>query len=49
MKDLFDDLYVFEMANNHQGRVEHGQNIIDAVARVARTHKIKAAVKLQLR
>ncbi len=47
--DLFDDLYIFEMANNHQGSVEHGLRIVDAVARIARTHKIKAAVKLQFR
>ena len=49
MNDLLDDLYVFEMANNHQGRVEHGLAIIDAVARLARSHRIKAAVKLQFR
>ena len=30
--DLFDDLYIFEMANNHQGSVEHGLRIVDAVA-----------------
>ena len=49
MNDLLDDLYIFEMANNHQGKVSHGLAIIDAVARLARTHKIKAAVKLQFR
>jgi sialic acid synthase SpsE/quercetin dioxygenase-like cupin family protein len=49
MNDLLDDLYIFEMANNHQGSVEHGLAIVDAAARLARTHKVKAAVKLQFR
>jgi sialic acid synthase SpsE/mannose-6-phosphate isomerase-like protein (cupin superfamily) len=49
MKTLLDQLYIFEMANNHQGSVEHGLKIIDATAKIARKHHIKAAVKLQLR
>ncbi len=49
MNDLLDDLYILEMANNHQGSVAHGLAIIDAAARAARKHKIKAAVKLQFR
>jgi sialic acid synthase SpsE/mannose-6-phosphate isomerase-like protein (cupin superfamily) len=49
MNEVLDNLYVFEMANNHQGSVEHGLRIIDAVARISRKHRIKAAVKLQLR
>jgi sialic acid synthase SpsE/mannose-6-phosphate isomerase-like protein (cupin superfamily) len=49
MNDLLDDLYIFEMANNHQGSVDHGLAIIDAAARLARETKIKAAVKLQFR
>jgi N-acetylneuraminate synthase len=49
MNQLLDDLYVFEMANNHQGSVEHGLAIVDAVARLARSRRIKAAVKLQFR
>ena len=24
-----EDLFIFEMANNHQGSIEHGKNIID--------------------
>ncbi len=49
MNEVLDNLYVFEMANNHQGDVEHGLRIVEAVARIARTHKIKAGVKLQFR
>src|SRR3989344_7470135 len=45
----FKNLFVFEMANNHQGSVEHGKRIINAVANVAAKHGIRAAVKLQFR
>lgn len=49
MSKLFHDLFIFEIANNHQGSVEHGLAIVNAVARIARTKNIKAAVKLQYR
>lgn len=45
----FEDLFVFEMANNHQGELEHGLRIIDEMARLAERHGVRAAVKLQLR
>lgn len=48
-KTTFDDLHIFEMANNHQGDVAHGLAIIDAAADLARRHGVKAAVKLQFR
>lgn len=46
---LFNDLFIFEMANSHQGSVEHGIDIIKAMSRIARKYNIKAAVKLQYR
>lgn len=49
MKSMFESLYVFEMANNHQGSVDHGLRIIREVAKVARRHGVKAAVKFQYR
>ena len=49
MTDLFDELFTFEMANNHQGSVAHGLKIIEAMARIGRTHQVKVAVKLQFR
>ena len=49
MNEVLDNLYVFEMANNHQGSVEHGLRIIEAAARISHTHKIRGAVKLQFR
>ncbi len=47
--DLFDNLFIFEMANSHQGSVEHGIDIIRAMGRIARKYNIRAAVKLQYR
>lgn len=47
--NIFDDLIIFEMANSHQGDVEHGLNIIKAMGEIARKHSVKAAVKLQYR
>ena len=48
-KDILEDLYIFEMANSHQGSVEHGLDIIHEMGKIARNHNIKAAVKLQYR
>lgn len=41
--------YVFEMANNHQGSVEHAKLIIDKFASLAKSKNITAAIKLQFR
>src|SRR5262245_43135442 len=50
MTSTFPDLlFVFEMANNHQGDVEHGLRIISEMGTIAGRHGIKAAVKLQYR
>ena len=49
MTTPFQDLFIFEMANNHQGSVEHGRRIIDAMAQIAERHGIRAAVKFQYR
>lgn len=45
----FNDLFIFEMANNHQGSVEHGIKIIEAMGAIAKKYQINAAVKLQYR
>lgn len=49
MTNLFHDLFIFEMANNHQGIVEHGLNIIKRMSAIARKHNIRAGVKFQYR
>jgi len=45
----FQDFFIFEMANNHQGDVNHGIKIIKEMAKVARKYSLNAAVKLQYR
>lgn len=45
----FKDLFVFEMANNHQGDLEHGRHIIQEMAKLAKKHNIRAAIKFQFR
>ena len=45
----FEDLFVLDLANNHQGSVEHGRAIIDRCAAAAREHGIRAAIKFQFR
>ena len=49
MSRLFDGLFIFELANNHQGDVDHGIRIIREVAKVARRYGLRGAVKLQYR
>ena len=47
--DIFDELFVLELANNHLGRVERGLKIISAYAQVVRFNNVRAAIKLQFR
>jgi len=42
-------LFLFDMANSHQGSMEHGLKIIEAIAAIAREKKIAAAIKFQFR
>lgn len=46
---LFENLFVFDMANNHEGSVELGSQIIDAMGGIAETYSLNAGVKLQYR
>jgi sialic acid synthase SpsE/quercetin dioxygenase-like cupin family protein len=48
-EDFFKNLFIFEMANNHQGDVAHGINIIKEMGKIARKYNLNAAVKLQYR
>jgi sialic acid synthase SpsE len=48
-KDLFENLFVLELANNHWGSVDRGLKIIRDHGTVARYNNVKAAIKLQFR
>ena len=45
----FNDLVVFEMANNHQGSLEHGLRIIREMGAITKKYNLNAALKLQYR
>ena len=48
-REIFEDLFVLEMANNHRGNLERGLKIITDFGRVVRFNNVRAAIKLQLR
>jgi len=48
-RDVFEDLFVLELANNHWGRLERGKRIVDDFAKVVRYNGILASIKLQFR
>ncbi|HEU5304191.1 MAG TPA: N-acetylneuraminate synthase family protein, partial [Gemmatimonadales bacterium] len=45
----FRNLFVLDLANNHQGQVGHGLRIIHEVAQVVHARGARAALKFQLR
>lgn len=45
----FRELFILELANNHQGSLEHGTRIIREHAAVVRRHGVRAAMKFQFR
>lgn len=48
-RDLFENLFVLELANNHWGSEERGLKIIRDHATVVRYNNVRAAIKLQFR
>ena len=45
----FNDLFTYDIANNHQGDLEHGLNIIAALGEVNRKAAVRGALKFQFR
>lgn len=48
-KNIFDNLFVLELANNHWGDLERGKEIIRQFAKVVKENNVRAAIKLQFR
>ncbi|HEX8835280.1 MAG TPA: N-acetylneuraminate synthase family protein [Abditibacteriaceae bacterium] len=48
-RNIFDELFVLEMANNHWGDVNRGLKIIKDFGKVVRYNGVRAAIKLQFR
>ncbi len=49
MNNIFNDLFILELANNHWGSVTRGKKIIKQFASVVKANNVKAAIKLQFR
>lgn len=47
--DIFENLFVLDIAGNHRGNVERGLKIINDFSKIIKQNKVKAALKLQLR
>jgi sialic acid synthase SpsE len=47
--EIFEDLFVLEMANNHWGKLDRGLKIIEQFSQVVKFNGVKAAIKLQFR
>jgi N-acetylneuraminate synthase len=48
-KDIFEDLFVLEMTNNHLGQLERGLEIIRQHSQIVRFNNVRAAIKVQFR
>ena len=48
-KNLFENLFILEAANNHNGNMEKGLKIIQDHGQICRQNNVKAAIKLQFR
>ena len=47
--DVFQDLFVLELASNHWGKLDRGLRIVRDFGQVARFNGVRAAMKLQFR
>ncbi len=45
----FNDLFILDLANNHQGDLKHGINIIRTLGEIVNELQVKAALKFQFR
>ncbi len=48
-RDVFEDLFVLELANNHWGSIQRGLQIVKEFGTVVRYNNVRAAIKLQFR
>ncbi len=48
-REIFENLFVLEAANNHWGDIDRGMKIVSDYGRVVRYNSVKAAIKFQFR
>jgi len=46
---IFENLFVLELANNHWGSLDRGKKIVREFAKVVKNNRVKASIKLQFR
>ena len=46
---LLEDIFVLDLANNHQGSLSHAKNITNQYSKIIKKQKIKATIKFQFR
>ena len=49
MQNMFNNLYVLDLANNHFGDLRHAKKIIDKFSQIVKKFKIEACIKFQFR
>lgn len=49
MNNIFNNLFILELANNHWGSLSRGKKIIKEFSKVVKDNNIKASIKLQFR
>ena len=47
-RDIFKDLYVLDIANNHFGSVTHAKKIIERFSKIIKKYKMSAALNFNL-
>jgi sialic acid synthase SpsE len=48
-RDIFEELFVLELANNHWGNLQRGLKIISEFSKIVRFNNVRAAIKVQFR
>ncbi len=49
MNKAFEELFILDLANNHQGDVGHAKKIIKEMSEASKKYKVKTAIKFQFR
>ena len=49
MNNKFSDLFVLDLANNHQSDIKHAKTIINEVSEVIKKYGVSVAIKFQFR
>ena len=49
MDNIFKNLFVLDLANNHFGDIVHAKKVIREFSKVVKKNNVKAAIKFQLR